>query len=543
MLSTLLAIWMAPLSPVLAQPPVTGDGPRYPGTTGDQAPYDTSGIRTSRERTNESAPLLEGPVDREHYMLGPGDQLTVGIPVAEYRIVDLTIAPDAKIIIPRVGLIDLRGRTLAEGEKLIRDAVARVFKGGDAAISLKKIRQFKVGVIGAVIRSGSVIATPATRVSEAIDLVGGVVATASKRDIKLHRNGKVINVDLLPYYAYGDLNANPYVDGGDVIQVGVQDKKNVVSVYGAVQRPGEFAFRQGDSISSLLRYAWGFTADAIPDSVLVVSVTDLGDTLRPVVYRATWDGSVENDRALQSGDRVFVRKISDYRKTSSVVVAGEMRFPGAYPIDPGHSRLLDLINNSGGFTADASIPDAVLIRRRAIQERDTKFELIQQIDPEKRTPEDISYLRLKQTERPGVMTVDIPKLLEGRESENLVLIDRDSLYVPSRKDFIKVTGKVKNPGNVIFKSGAGYGHYMDAAGGYGWKADKGETRIIKGKTGDTFLASSESNYELEPGDQIFVPEEAESTFWEGFTSTITVLAQIGTIVAVILSVQASLKQK
>ncbi|MBS1913652.1 MAG: SLBB domain-containing protein [Bacteroidetes bacterium] len=526
-----------------AQPVVPGEGPRAPGTTGDMVQYDTSGARVARERTIESASLLESPVDPAQYKLGPGDQLTIAIPSSDFRMFDLTVSPDAKIIIPRVGEVDLRGRTLADGSKLIVDRIGRVFKASDVAVSLKKIRQFKVSLIGAVIRPGTVTATPATRVSEVIDLGGGVMTTASKRSVLLRRNGKAMEVDLLPYYAYGDLNANPYVEGGDVIQVGVQDKKSVVAIYGAVQRPGEFPFRRGDSISSLIRYSWGFAADAVPDSILVVSVNEHGDTLAHSFVRATPDGSVVPDRELAAGDRVFVRHITDYRQTEDVVVAGEVLYPGTYPIEPGRTRLRDLILSAGGFTSDASIPDAVLIRRKVLQEKDTRYELIQQINPEKRSPEDISYLRIKQTERPGVMTVDIPKLLAGNESENIILTDEDSLYVPAQKDFIKVTGKVKNPGNVRFRAGAGYEHYLQIAGGYGWRADQSATRVIKGKTGDTFPASSESNYTLEPGDQIFVPEESESNFWAGVASVITVVAQLGTIVAVILSVQASLKSK
>ena len=83
---------------------------------------------------------------------------------------------------------------------------------------------------------------------------------------------------------------------------------------------------------------------------------------------------------------------------------------------------------------------------------------------------------------------------------------------------------------------------LDAAGGYGWKADEGNTQIIKGKTGDTFLASSESKYVLEPGDRIYVPEEPPSDFWKGFASVITVIAQIGTIAAVVVSIAVSTKR-
>jgi len=521
------------------QPGIPGEGPRYPGTTGQSRPYDTTSIREARERTMKSAGLLEGPIDPAQYRVGPNDHLMVMIPTANYIQHDLVVTPDVKVVIPRVGEVDLRGKTLAEARMLIRDAVARVFRVQDVSVSLSQMREFKVSLIGAVIRPGTVVATPTTRVSEVIDLGGGASSLASKRSIILHRNGEKINVDLLPYYAYGDLDANPFVEGGDVIQVGVQDEKNVVVIYGAVQRPGEFTFKQGDSISSLIRYGLGFTADALIDSVEVVSVDAGGQIVETSRYQALPDGSIIGDRPLRRGDRVFVRRIPDYLTVNQVVVAGEMKYPGVYPIAPGTTRLRDIILDAGGFTDKASIPDAVLIRRKVLKERDPKFDLIMQIDPEKRSPEDISYLRVKSTERPGVMTVNIPELMQGRESENILLIDEDSLYVPAKKDFIKVTGKVKNPGNVKFTEGAGYEHYIALAGGYGWRADEGETRIIKGKSIDTFLASGESNYELEPGDSIFVPEEPEGNFWEVFTQVVTVIAQLGTIAAVIVSIRAS----
>jgi protein involved in polysaccharide export with SLBB domain len=529
--------------PLRAQPGLPGEGPRAPGTTGDPAPYDTTAIREARERTLESSGLLEQPIDPEQYMLGPNDQLTVAIPTVDYKVYDLLVSPEGKVLIPRAGEVMLKGKSLAAAKALIRDQVERYYRVSDISVSLKKMRQFKVSLIGAVNRPGMVVATPTTRVSEVIDLGGGASALASKRNIAVIRNGRSIDVDLLPYYSRGDLASNPFVDGGDVIRVGVGDKKNVVAIYGAVQRPGEFPYHRGDSVSSLIRYAWGLAADARTDSIQLVSVNERGDTLdRVTLTAADREGVMVDDRLLRPGDRIFVQRLPDYLRVSQAAIAGEVVYPGVYPIEPGRTRLRDLITSANGFTGDASIPDAVLIRRQALAEPDARLELINRIDPEKRTEEEVEYLRVKSTERPGVMTVDVAALMAGRESENVVLIDRDSLYVPSKKDFIQVSGKVKNPGNVSFTAGAGYEHYLDAAGGYGWKADEGNTQIIKGKSGDTFLASSESKYVLEPGDRIYVPEEPPSDFWKGFASVITVIAQIGTIAAVVVSIAVSTKR-
>lgn len=527
---------------LLCQPGIPGEGPRAPGTTGDPAPFDTSAVRDARDRTLESSGLLEQPIDPEQYMIGPNDQLSVSIPTADYKQYDLIVYPDGKLVIPRVGEVDLRKKSLAGARTAIREAVMRYYKVSDVSVSLKKMRQFKVSLIGAVNRPGTVVATPTTRVSEVIDMGGGASPLASKRSITIRRAGRTVDVDLLPFYAGGDLTANPMVEGGDVIQVGVGDKRNVIAIYGAVQRPGEFPYHRGDSISSLVRYAWGFSADARVDSIELVSVNDNGDTLQRSAVSASYDGAISDDRPLRAGDRVFVRRRPEYLRVSQAVIAGEVRSPGTYPIQPGKTKLRELIEGSGGFTPLAAISDAALIRRQGLFERDPKLELILSIDREKRTEDEVEYLRIKSMERPGVMTVNVAALMNGKESENITLIDQDSVFVPSQKDFIKVTGKVKNPGNVTYSPGASYDHYIDLAGGYGWKSDEGNTQIIKNKSGDAFLASSQSKYVLEPGDAILVPEEKPSDFWKGFTTAITVIAQIGTIVAVVVSIAASTKK-
>lgn len=532
--STLLLLLI--LAPALRSQVVTGEGARYPGTTGEASPIDSTGLQEGRSRTEVAAGLLERPIDPALYPVGPNDALTLTIWTGTSLQYDLMVTPDAKLVIPRVGEVDVRGKSLAEAKQIVRDAVGRVYRAGDVALTLRKMREFKVHLIGAVRRPGTVAATPTTRVSEVIDLVGGVLSTAEKRYIEIIRDGKKISVDLLPFYTVGNVESNPTVEAGDVIRVGVQDPKNVIAIFGAVNRPGEFGFRTGDSISSLINYAQGFSSDAMLDSVEVVSVDSEGHELKRVFYSATFDGSVAGDRPLQPGDRVFVRSRPGYLSFNRVIVSGEVRYPGSFAIEPGVTRLREVLIRSGGFTSDASVNDATLIRQSQASERDPRWERILQIDPKDRTPDEVDYYRVKTQERPGVMAVNFNRLLAGDESENIILLGNDSLYVPSTKGFIKVTGRVKNPGNITYRTGRTYREYVLAAGGFGWKADEGETRIIKGKNGDTFLASSEDNYELEPGDAVFVPEAPDGDFWKGFTSALTVFAQVATVVAVVVSI-------
>jgi len=516
--------------------PTTGG--RYYGTTGDRVPYDTTAIRETRIRTEQTSLLLEHAVDRATYRVGPNDVLVLSLPMADPRPVELPVNPDGTVVIPRVGSVDVSGQTLQHASDVILRSVGQVYRTSGASVSLRAMRQFKVTVLGDIRRPGMVVATPSTRVSEAIDLAGGANTTANRRRIVLTRSDEHIQVDLLPFYAEGRLDANPCLEGGDVVFVGVQDPSNITAIFGAVNRGGEFDYRPGDSVATLLRAAFGTTADAIRDSILLVSVSPNGDTLAMRRLRLLPDGTVVGNQALSPGDRVFVPRDPFYYRTSKIVVTGEVQRPGNFPVIPGRTRLSEIVQQFGGFTPEASLNDAVVIRRLDfLNQVDQKLKLIQEVDPDKRSEEDVEYLRNKATERPGVMTVSFVRLLSGATEEDITLEDKDSLYVPTAKSYVKVAGKVKNPGNITYSPGAGYNYYIERAGGFGWRAEQGDTKVIKSGSSDTYAADDEADYRIEPGDQIFVPEQKEGDFWGGFTQAITIIAQLGTIVAVILSIR------
>ena len=525
--------------------PVSGEGPRWFGTTGKSLPYDTSAQEALAERALATAGLLEGAIDPEQYHVGPNDILTVTIWTSRTQQYDILVTPDAKGLIQTVGEVNLMGKTLAEAEREIKKAVARVYNV-DASVSLRRMREFKVNVIGAVRFPGAVTATPATRVSEVVGLAGGPLQRGNQRDILIYRRKpdgtrEVIRVDLLPFFAFADLSSNQFVRDGDVIKLGIVDPDNVVQIYGEVATEGEYSFQPTDSISTIINASFGFTADARRDSILVISVTEAGEISSETWHSYLNDGTLTNDRGLQNGDRIFVWGKPRFRQRDQVVVAGEVQRPGVYPIVPGSTTLRELISMSGGFTQEASLIDAVLIRREAIGQPDEYFRYVNAIESTNRTLDEQAYFRTKLLElaKQGEMAVDFGALMNRDESQNIPLMNNDSLYVPVLLDHIRVSGKVKNPGHFLYESGAGYEVYVDRAGGYGWKAEKDETQVIKGRSGDRFPAKDEANYILESGDAIFVPEERPSNFWESFTIALTLATQTTAIVALVISLTGS----
>ncbi len=518
---------------------VPGEGPTWYDDPGKDVPYDTATRTRISDRALESAGLLEQPIDPATYMIGPNDVVGVTIWTSRTQDYTLLVTPDAKLLVPTVGEINVRGLTLEEAERRVDEAVSRTYRV-DASLALRKMREFKVTVIGAVRARGAIAASPVTRVSEVLDLAGGALQRGDVRNIELLRtigdSVRTIHVDLLEFYSTGNVNANPVVSDGDVIRVNILDEEKIVRVYGEVVQPGWFSWSPMDSISTLLRASYGPTVNARFDSVEVVSVKE-GGTISSRTWH-TWDpesGMVTGDRSLDIGDRIIVRPIPNRIDPAQVVIDGEVVRPGVYPITPGETRLRDVLFWAHGFTEIASVPDARLIRRRSVGQQDQYMEYIASIESENRTIEESEYFRTNLLERrtQGLMTVNFQSLMMGDDSENLILVDEDSIYVPRKVDFVRVSGKVKSPGNLLFNPAFTYTDYIMAAGGYGWRAEEGETQVIKGRTGDRLPAEDESDYRIEPGDAIFVPEEKPSNFWEGLATALTIASQALTIIVVI----------
>jgi len=177
---------------------------------------DTLAIQRAQELAKESAGLQEKEIDPNKYILGPGDEFNIMVLGAKTIEVEATISPEGKLLIPEIGIVNLKGKTLAEADSLIRKQAAKIFKTNEVYFLLKKPRKFKVVVSGAVRKPGIVPATAVDRVSEVIEKAGGLKYNASVRKIALYRTEpkNYIQVDLLKFYMANEKESNPTVIGG-----------------------------------------------------------------------------------------------------------------------------------------------------------------------------------------------------------------------------------------------------------------------------------------------------------------------------------------
>jgi protein involved in polysaccharide export with SLBB domain len=344
------------------------------------------------------------------------------------------------------------------------------------------------------------------------------------------------------FFNVGDKESNPYVVGGDQIIVPPFNKQSTLGINGEVPKPIETEYKDGDKLSDLIKLSHGILNSADLSSVEITRLANDGKSIEKIYADISdWKGDLyssellKGDIDLQPGDRVYIKKKKNWKIPSYVKITGEVNYPGKYTIELGKTRISDIIDRAGGFNENAYISASTLIRQKEKEREDLQLTRLENMDRSEMTVSELKYYQAKVNERRGLMAVNFNNAIDDPSSvDNILLQDRDSIIVPEKIDFINVQGRVNNPGNVQYNEKFNYLDYIALAGGFGYRADLDETFITKSK-GEQFLAE-DFNYKLEPGDTILVPPEEDVTFFEVFSTALTIATQLVTVVGVVITI-------
>jgi len=469
---------------------------------------------------------LPGRIDPDVYVVGPGDEFAVGIWGEKNYLYTVPVSPEGELIIPDVGPIAVGGLTLAQARERVISRLHKVFENVDITFTLRKVRIFRVSISGQVKEPGSYLASAVDRASDLIKAAGGLEKDAAERSILLFRGNDTLRVDLRRFSLLGEQEANPFVRGGDIIFVPV--RKHQMSFFGAVYRPGELEFVPGETFADLLPFTGGFKPEAVLDSVEFAR-------FRPEGFRAEhrvvpW-AEVAHKRVMND-DRLIVRGHVNWHRPRGVWIKGEVKYPGYYAINRGEMHLSELIQKAGGFTDEASLVEAKVIRKADQARIDPEFERLKKMDPADMSDLEYSYFKQKMQETPGAMSVNFERLfLQHDLSQDILLVDGDQIIVPRMRNYIKVSGEVLFPGNIPYRPGLKPKDYIRLAGGFSWNARKSKVRVIRARTGEWLKLSKVTR--LEPGDTIWVPERPDRDWWLLFRQFMTVAAQGATLYLVV----------
>lgn len=387
-------------------------------------------------------------------------------------------------------------------------------------------------------------------VKQLIEKAEGLKGDAFTNRAVLHREHDDLTMEVISVNVKGLMDGSvPDValQRNDVVYIpSIHDLQDIgnVTIYGEVARPGVFSFAENTTLEDLIIQAGGLLESA---SAVRVDVsrriknskgTEVPNEIGEMFTFSLKDGFVidgEQGFVLQPYDQVYVRKSPAYVPQVNVRVQGEILYEGTYALTQKTERVSDLVKKAGGVTPYAYVKGARLTRTINADER-KRMESV--LDMAKNGAGKDS-INVGQLELGNVyyVGIDLEKAIQQPGSDyDVVLREGDVLEIPEYNNTVRISGAVMYPNTVTYQRGKSLGHYIEQAGGYGFRAKKSKAYVVY-MNGQVNKAKRVSNDVIQPGCEIIVPTKEKNEFkLQNILSIATTSASLATMIASIANI-------
>jgi len=395
-----------------------------------------------------------------NFRVTPGDVYTLTFLLGG-EIVSHTIMVDSayRIRVANLGIVNGAGQTFAQVRSRVEAVVAGNIPLSGPQLVITQPAVFRVFVDGQVQRAGEHSAWALTRLSSLVD--DNLTRLASIRNVSVRSaNGQTQEFDLFRFWRFGDQTQNPYLRPGDVITF--NQVSRLVTIHGAVERPGTYQLLDGENIRELIEfYGGGFTPFVDPTRIELVRHLNSEDIAGNRIFLTLDD--LENGFELEHHDVVTVPTISDLRPVLFVEGAVDIyntqrffyhqrlyatnRITVQFHVGETYASIVQ--RNRGWFSSMSDTENARIIRQCG-----------------ETIPVNLNNA-----------------LFDAAYRSELLVKHNDTLLIPFRQFFITVAGGVVNPGRFPFIPDRSWEYYIALAGGFNPSRNASGRVIITDITG------------------------------------------------------------
>lgn len=442
-------------------------------------------IFNNKELTFEPEMNIATPRD---YRLGPGDAVFIDIYGASQKTIESTVSPDGTVNVEGYGPIQVSGLTVDEANARLHTTLGARYSSSKIRLTVGQTRTIMVNVMGEVENPGTFTLPAFATVFHALYMAGGTNELGTLRSIKVYRNSRLVStVDIYDYILNGKLTGNVRLADGDVISVGAYDC--LVNITGKVKRPMFYEMKKTESVSTLLKYAGGFTGDAYKKSVRLIRKAGREYSIYNI------DEFDMGAFRLADADSVSVDSILP-RFSNMVEVKGAVFRPGMYQVGGSINSVRTLIEHADGLREEAFTARAVMHRMKP----DRTLEVI---------------------------PVDVDGILAGRVAD-IPMQNNDVLFIPTKQEMMEqqtvtIHGEVFYPGIYKYAENETLEDFVLQAGGLKQTASTVKVdvsrRLVNPKAlttdsviartytfalKDGFVVDGQPGFKLMPFDEVYV---------------------------------------
>jgi protein involved in polysaccharide export with SLBB domain len=410
------------------------------------------------------------------YKIQKGDILQITLPGEQAFQTPFAVDRQGRIMLPEVGALQVDAMTVNEIQNFLIEKLASAFIDLQSLKVYVLKKQLIINVRGYVKQPGEFTLQSDASIQLAIHASGGLRAGAQLNRLQLIRNNETSIFNYKKYLDSGDRTLLPQLQSMDTlfipaspmtgnveIEFNPSEMTNAgdsanntqsIKIFGEVNSPGSFTFKDSMDIMDLLMGSGGVTRYAGVEKIRVITEGN------PTLFNLKEYLDTGNEKYLpniQPGSTIFVPKQAEEIKTGAhmVYIMGEVAKPGAYESKNGVG-FMDILANAGGPTRFAESRQIRIIKA------------------------DNSIVAFDLTAYTEGTTDKIPSISAG-----------DAIFVPEKTDMdekswlkvspnraVRVLGSVVSPGRIEWSDEMSLMDLLAHVGGPTQRADTNNIEIV-----------------------------------------------------------------
>lgn len=409
-----------------------------------------------------------------------GDLIQVNVPGESSLNTGFQVDKRGRITLPEVGTVFVAGYDTEQLNKVVLEALSTAYKDLSNASVYVKEQQIIIYVQGYVEQPGEYTLALGSSIQMALYAAGGLRPGAQLDKLILKRGADKKEFNYKRFLDSGDeanlptlqsldslfVPASPLVgnieqefDAAKLANSGDSaDSRNAIKVFGEVNAPGSFTYKENTDLVDVLMRSGGVTRYASVEQIRVIS-NNTPTLFNLKRYLDSGDESLLP--ALQPGSTIFVPKQEEEIKSGAnmVYVMGEVAAPGAFE-GKRDATFMDILANAGGPTRFAESRQIRVIKADG---RVLKFDLA-------------AYTE-------GLPNSNPPSIKAG-----------DAIFVPEKTDMnekswlkitpdraVNVIGEVNRPGRIEWSDEMNFMGLLAHVGGPTLRADTSKIEVVTGR--------------------------------------------------------------
>ena len=395
----------------------------------------------------------------------------------------------------------------------------------------------RIEVTGAVNQPGFYSYTENMTLNDLLSAAGGLRDDAFESRISVFQQENNLRPMLVAVNLLKDDPSNFSIDERSTVfvpSVLEVTEPSYINIEGSVVRSGQIPFFQGMTALDAIILADGIDDTAIQGKLEVVRNKSLTQNVGYDYFLIDIPSDLNKieEFELQPRDRIFVRDNWLNQSEKTITIQGEVEQPGKYVVNPGVTRISDVIERTGSFlntanlnglklyrltkTIDEENDSSKFDRRKSIAEfvNDPRFEgavstlqydasnnafnrlkndrtvALRRNQKNGKTLESdsIGVLNNFKLSKSFVIDKESTELLEigisyeeiqinPNSQYNVTLLDGDILFIPPKSALVEIDGNVFRPTQAIFRNDKSFKDYVETAGGFKRRSDRRRSYI------------------------------------------------------------------